>query len=301
MDVLKSCIGSLLSTVHNKTYISLVSNGSSRTTEDYLHQLYNEGVIHELILTNNIGKLNSIYKAIAGNNIPLITISDADVFFLAGWQEETYKVFNNFSKAGTVGLIPQFLSYQSYSQNLLFDNFFSNKLKFGLVKDPDGLRNFYESLGWKNDYPESRLKYILYLKKNGVESIVGSGHVVATYRRELFGNLNYFNPYKMGGDSERILDELAGRYDMYRLTTPINKAFHIGNKLPKEKFKKLNSDHNLVDIKIEFPRFTNEIKRTPKFLYSFKKNIIRTVLKSYKLRMLFLKQLGLPKPARKSF
>ncbi len=301
LKILEISLKSIIGTVHSRTFISVVSNGSSKKTESFLNALYENGSIHELIFTENIGKLNSIYKALGGHNIPLVTIADADVLFVSGWQEETFKLFSNFPKTGTVGLIPQFLSYQSHCHNLLFDFLFSKKLKFGKVEDPKGLKHFYNSLGWKDDYPRSRLKYILYLEENRIKAIVGSGHVVATYRRELFNTVKFFNPYKMGGNSELTLDELAGKFGLYRFTTVKNYAYHLGNKIDKDEIEEFHTKISTIDKDVVYPISLNRISKKNKFVYTSKKIIIQFILKSYKLRMLFLNYLGLPKDVRKTF
>jgi len=299
LNILEVCINSLVSSSSKKTFISIVSNGSSLIVEKYLEELYKKGAIQELMFTENIGKLNSIFKAVAGHNFPLVTIADSDTYFVAGWQDATYKIYNNYKKVGTVGLIPQFLSYQSNCEQLLFDEFFNNKLYFGKVEDPLALAEFYRSIGWEPNYPKERLEHILYLHKMNLKAIVGSGHVVATYRRELFKGIPYYNPYKMGGDSESVLDNLTENKGYYRLTTANNFAFHLGNKLDSNFKEILNKE------KIEIGSFPLELFESSKkpilILYLFKKKIIQIVMKRYRLRMLFLKLKGLNKKARRNF
>src|SRR5690606_25517449 len=95
--------------------------------------------------------------------------------------------FNSIPKAGVVGIIPQFLTYQDKSENILLDNLWNSNLKFMEVKNPKALAEFYKSIGWKPNYPVERLRYTLGLKNGkGFTACVGSGHAVATYRRELF-------------------------------------------------------------------------------------------------------------------
>ena len=79
--ILKLCLDSLLATVHGKTFITVVNNGSDIIVVNYLDSLLKEKKIQELIHTQNIGKLNAILKGMAGNNIELITIADSDVMF----------------------------------------------------------------------------------------------------------------------------------------------------------------------------------------------------------------------------
>ncbi len=301
LQVLKVCIQSLVKSSQPYTFISLVSNGSCREVEEYLKFLYNTGEIQEVIFTSNTGKYNAIIKALSGHNIPLVTISDADIFFKPNWQEETFKIFKNFKKAGVVGLIPQFLSYQSQCENLIFDHLFSSKLKFGKVEEPEALIKFYRSIGWKPNYPKERLRFALYLNHKNVKAVVGAGHAVATYRRELFDRIANFNQFKMGGNSEEILDSLAPIKGYYRFTTPKNMAFHLGNKLEKNYLDELNSANHLSVGNVPFPKLSVFVSNRFTLPYFLKHKGIQTIFKSHKLRMLYLGQLGLPKTARKSF
>ena len=109
--ILKLCLESLFNTIHNKTFITIINNGSDQIVSHYLDSLLEEKKIHELIHTENIGKLNAVLKGLAGHNIELVTISDADVMFLPNWQMETVKVFKAIAKAGVVGIVPQFKMY----------------------------------------------------------------------------------------------------------------------------------------------------------------------------------------------
>ena len=58
--ILKLCLESLWTTVHEKTFITIVNNGSEKIVADYLDLLLKENKIQELIHTENIGKLNAI-------------------------------------------------------------------------------------------------------------------------------------------------------------------------------------------------------------------------------------------------
>ena len=91
--ILELNLNSLFKTTHKKTYFTIVNNGSCKEVENYLLGLFNQGLIHELINTTAIGKLNAILKGIVGHNFEFITISDSDVLFLNNWQNETYKVY----------------------------------------------------------------------------------------------------------------------------------------------------------------------------------------------------------------
>ncbi len=227
--ILQYCITSLLKTIHNSTFITIVNNGSCSKIVDYLNNLFLEKKIHELIHTENIGKLNAILKGISGSNIELVTISDSDVLFCSNWQSETVHVFNSFSKTGVVGIVPQFKMFEGNSANVIWDNLFSSRLRFTEVKDPNALIRFYESIGWDKNYNQDYLKQNLSISNQDKKALVGSGHFVATYRKQLFAEIITYIGYKMGANSEEYLDTAPLKKGLWRLTTTHNYAYHMGN------------------------------------------------------------------------
>jgi hypothetical protein len=229
--ILQLCLNSLFDTVHDKTFISIVNNGSCVEVKEYLETLHQQHKIHEVIHADNIGKLNAILKGIVGNAIELVTISDADVLFVNGWQSATAKIFEVMPKVGVVGIVPQFNMFKYHCGTMIFDTFFSNNLQFIPVKSPEGLLNFYKSIGWDDSYNKDFLKYSLGFECNGNLVYVGSGHFVATYKKHMFDEVKTYFDYKLGGGSESFLDTLPLKYDYWRVTTYDNYAFHLGNVL----------------------------------------------------------------------
>jgi len=260
--ILKLCLESLFNTVHGKTFISIVNNGSDKIIADYLDSLFAANKIQELIHTENIGKLNAILKGLAGNNIELVTISDSDVFFLQNWQKETVKIFNEVPKAGVVGVVPQFKMYESNCGNVLLDNIFKPNLQFIPVKNKEALVRFYDSLGWDRNYNHDYLEYALGLKINaGLNVLIGSGHFVATYKKDIFENITTYIGYKMGGDSEGYLDRLPLKKDYWRLTTYDNYAYHMGNTLEDwmVKIQNQRQDRNIEEHSFQKRKKINSI------------------------------------------
>jgi hypothetical protein len=292
--ILELCLQSLFKTVHSKTFITVVNNGSNTKVVNYLNDLYIKEHIHELIHTSNIGKLNAILKGLAGNNIELVTIADADVLFLNDWQSETVNVFNSYSKAGVVGLVPQFKLFESNCGNVLFENFFSKKMKFSKVKNKKALIYFYESIGWDKNYNQDYLKQQLTISSNNCTAIVGSGHFVATYKKEVFDEIVTYIGYKMGGNSESYLDKAPLYKGLWRLTTQDNFAYHMGNVVEPwmdDVLKKIKNNPNTL-LKLEN---TKTSKKISKFHY-FIKNRLFTKLFSYKIvKQLFYRYKKLPK------
>ncbi|WP_426092177.1 glycosyltransferase family A protein [Flavobacterium sp. DSR3-2] len=228
--IFQICLTSLFATIHNKTFITIVNNGSGSFVRDYLNKLLAQNSIHEVIHTQNIGKLNAILKGLAGNNIELVTITDADVLFLPNWQNETAKVFEQLPKAGVVGIVPQFKTYEVNCGTVIFDNFFNKNLKFIPIKNKEALIHFYEGIGWDRSYNQDYLKYGLGLEINAdLKVLIGAGHFVATYKKDMFQEITTNIGYKLGGNSEGYLDRAPLKKGYWRVTTYDNYAYHMGN------------------------------------------------------------------------
>jgi hypothetical protein len=295
--ILQLCLESVFSTIHDRTFITIVNNGSGGFVKDYLNELLKTDRIQELIHADNIGKVNAILKGLAGNEIELVTISDADVLFLPNWQKETVKVFSQLPKAGVVGIVPQFKTYEVNCGPVIFDNFFNKKLKFIPVKNTNALIHFYDSIGWDRNYNKDYLRYNLGLEVNAdLKVLVGSGHFVATYKKEMFQEIKTFIEYKLGGSSEGYLDKAPLKKGYWRLTTYDNYACHMGNTF--EDWMVIQSQQESKG----YPRSNFSKNKTVNGISYFVKNRLFTKLISIKWTVkLFLKWKKLPKEMIKKY
>lgn len=292
LKILKICLNSLFNTVHDSTYITLVNNGSCENVVHYLEELFLEKKINELIHTDNIGKINAVLKGLSGNNIELVTITDADVLFLAGWQFETAKVFSEISKAGVVGIVPQIRIFRANSNNVLYDNFFNKHLKFLEVVNPEGIIHFYESIGWGRDYNQDYLKLGLGLEYENVKCFVGAGHFVATYKKDIFEELHTFiGGKKVAGAGEAYIDNKALEKDYWRLTTHNNYAYHMGN-IYEDWMVEPKKDSSIVSYTSS--SFTKR-KKISSMGYFIKNRLFKKIIFTKWVLKLFLKWKGLPK------
>lgn len=296
LRILKASLESLFASIHDNTFVSIVNNGSCQEVQDFLDNLLTQGFINELVHTENIGKLNAILKAISGHNMPIITIADSDVYFCQNWQEETYKIFNTFPKAATVGLVPQFNMFSNHCTNTIFDNFFNKNFKFYRVEEPEGMWKFYKSIGWNISKEHYYFHSILGINSNGTKACVGAGHFVATYRKELFENIARYLPYRLGGTSEKYLDAAAMKKGYWKLTTFENHAYHMGNvwedwmeTLPKA--EKINVDLNSWHVQ----------KKESLLGYLLKNKIFKYFLRINKVNRWFFLYKKLPKSVLKKY
>ncbi|MCR9183582.1 MAG: glycosyltransferase family 2 protein [Flavobacteriaceae bacterium] len=298
-EILKLSLESLFKTIHSNTFITVVNNGSSDEVRDYLDALYKENKINEVIHTGAIGKINAILKGLVGHNFPLVTISDADVLFLNGWQEATYDVFKAFSKAGVVSPVPVFRKQLEFTHPLHFDYFFSKKLQFSAVKNPEAMTLFAKSIGWPR-LDEKWKDVILTVTEQNITAVVGAPHFVATYKRELFESIpNLSSDSFLGNKSEQhFFDKTVLKYNAYRLATYENYAYHMGNTLEEWMQEKLN---NLISKNPEIN--VDSIKKLHKSRLSFilKSLLFKKFISINSIKKAYYRYKGLPKNKKNEF
>ena len=289
--IFRLCMKSLLGTCHDATFITIVNNGCHREAIDYIDGLFRDGKIHEVIHSTNIGKVNAIIKGVSGHSIELVTIADADVMFLPGWQKATTDLFAAFPKAGVVGLVPQYKTFTFKCDNLLFDNFFSRRLKFVKVKNPASLEKYYDSIGWDENRNPHYQQLALGIENKGRTAYVGAGHVAATYKRNVFSDVRTFFNFKLGGNTLRYIDSLCLDRDYWRLTTYDNYAYHMGNVHEDWMDAQAFFKQDVGEVQSDFP----VSKRIGWLPYVVKNKIFAAFFRNYKVRRWFYRFKKLPR------
>ncbi|MFV8368166.1 glycosyltransferase family A protein [Flavobacterium sp. LB2R40] len=290
-EIFRMCLDSLFVTIHKRTFVTIINNGSTTVVKEYLDYLLKTGWIHEVIHTQNIGKLNAILKGLVGNAIELVTISDADVLFLPNWQTETANIFSKIPKVGVVGIVPQFKMYDTNCGPLLFESFFNNSLRFIPVKNPNALIQFYQSIGWDTNYNPDYLKYSLGYKIEDLTVYCGSGHFVATYKKDMFQEITSYIGYKMGGTSESYLDKIPLDKGYWRVTTYDNYACHMGNTIEKW----MNLDFGIERQENNIEHNFKKNKNSNSIAYFIKNKLFVKFISIKWMIKLFLKWKKLPK------
>jgi len=232
LTIFKYCIESLLNTVHEKTRISIIINGCCQEIADLIYHYQNtNSLIDQVFYTReNLGKINAIYSIVKSNLESLLTISDADVMFLPSWQSEVENVFVDFPEAGMVSPVPSSKGFLFSTASTLYYGLFKGKIKFQTVKDPEGLRNFQTSVG-SNLYQKIHLEKYLVVSNGEKEAVVGCGHFVATFRKEVFeASPSKVCQFRVQMGSEvSYLDDPNDVSGYLRLATLGNFAYHLGN------------------------------------------------------------------------
>lgn len=233
-SIFKLCLESLINTVHQKTRISIIINGCCREVQQMIYDYRNRfSLIDQVFDTKeNLGKINAIYSIVKSNLEPLLTVTDADVLFLPNWQYEIERVFQEFPEAGMVSPVPSSKGYLYSTSSTIYYGLFKGKIKFQDVKDPEGLINFQNSVG-SNLYQDIHLKKYLVISNGKTEAVMGCGHFVATFRKEVFeSGPSQVCKFRVQGDSEvNYLDSPNDKAGYLRLATLGNYAYHLGNSM----------------------------------------------------------------------
>jgi hypothetical protein len=250
--VFKTCLESLSSTINSSCAITVVNNGSHQEVTDYLNACLADHTIDALIShKTNIGKIDALVGAARGSREPLITLTDADILFVKGWQNAVEEVFLRFPKAGSVSPIPvkNGLYYGTIST---LNHILMGRSAFKYCDIPENAvsyNRYLESINWGvEEYPGKNWPVI---EKNGFKAIVGSGHQVLTIRRDLLFT-TVPTPASLtlvGGRSEyRYVDEPIDYAGLLRLATYNNFGYHMGNELEPWMLDIQQQNHSSVPL-----------------------------------------------------
>ena len=276
--VFKLCLKSIKKGAVAVTPISVIANGCSQEIHKKLLDLVPQGLIDELFIeTEQLGKINSIRKAIFATNEPFLTITDGDVLFLENWDLEVARVFTSFPKATAVAPVPIHKTFNQYVSNIWFDHLFSSRIAFAKAKDPEALEKFVQSIGWPYLNDHQKLEILTLRASDGKEAVVGCSHFCTTYKREVF----QFAPdlpseYVLSGDSEKLyLDLPTIQSNGYRLSTPTNHAFHLGNIWEPWMEERFSESSEREKKHIEWPSYKNLKHST--FRYFIKNRLFKKI------------------------
>lgn len=294
-EVLKICLNSLYSTIHNKAKISIASNGCCKEVNDYLNLELEAKRIDELyIVKSGIGKINSLYKIINSTKEALITISDADVLFTSGWQCAVEEIFLEYPKAGMVCPFSYSKGYKSMTANIYFDNLFNKRIKITDIKDKNALEHFAKSIENDTFYNEIQKKYaVSYQEEGKPRALVGAGHFVATFKSGVFKQFSFnSNLKKLSSGEVQYIDLPSLKAGLWRLSTDENFVYHMGNTVMPMYENKLNKNVNDEPKDISCLR---EVKYQSKLLFFIKNKLFRKIFFTDFFILKFLNYRGLSK------
>lgn len=233
LAVFKLCLDSLIGTINADALITVVNNGSYAKVSDFLDVYLKNKKIDTLIThTTNIGKIDAQIGAARGSREKYITLSDTDILFVKGWQENVERVFEKFENVGSVSPIPVRHAIY-YGTSSVLKTIILNKNKFKEIPISDNFKDYnryLESINWDLE-TDQNVKWPV-IENDGVEAIIGSGHQILTIDRDILFTTVPSNPSLtlVGNNSEfNYIDEPIDKSGKLRLSTFNNFAFHMGN------------------------------------------------------------------------
>lgn len=282
LKVLDSCLNSLVSTVNfETTNITLINNNSVEEVDTVVNKYLNKKQIDKYIqYSENRGKVYAVIDEVRGVFEKFVTITDCDVLFFSGWEQNVFDIFKNYPRAGVVSPLPS--QYSSFNSNasVFCDHFIFGAIKYDkLVEDEDtdlylrGVNNI-ALINKKGRFNWKEKQYYL----NGkIKAVIGANHFVATYKSAVFKNESKFPEIKFeNGYEKEFIDTLADKKGLYRLSTIKTYAYHIGNKIDEIAVNCRFNDNLLLD-----PFIFESIKTpTNNFIpYNFKKAMLKIIKK----------------------
>jgi hypothetical protein len=259
-EVFKLCLDSAISTINSKCAITIVNNASCEEVTDYLNEIFKNNLIDTLIHhLENIGKMDALIGAARGSREPLITLSDVDILFKYGWQNEVENIFVSMKDVGSVSPISVRKSMR-YGTTSTIEKIFLRKVKLifeSIEENFEDYNKYLISINWETEN-EKILKWPV-ITQNDVKAILGSGHQIMTLNRLIFHKTVPVEPSLtlVGNNSEFLYcDEPVDISGGMRLATYNNYAFHMGNKV-EEWMKKVQEENiekskkygfNIIDL-----------------------------------------------------
>lgn len=283
LNVFQLCLDSLIRTVNSSAAITVVNNGSYVKVSDILNTYLKAKKIDTLISHNiNIGKIDAQIGAARGAREKYITLTDADILFVDGWQEKVEEVFGAFPNVGSVSPIPVRTGLYAGTSSVL-KQILLRRIKFKFIALPqnfDSYNKFLTSINWDLD-EDKNIKWPV-VESKGISAIIGSAHQVLTIDRDILFTTSPSNPSLtlVGGNSEHnYVDVPIDKSRKLRLATFHNYAFHIGNVVEDWMQDIMKDQVNIKKDKI----VTNEVATTldlfnTKFddkFYNFRKMLLK--------------------------
>ena len=235
LEILKRCIGSILSGEEGDFDLLIFDNGSCREVRQYLGEEQAAGHLQYLMQSSrNLGKAGAWNIALAAAPGEIIIYADSDVLFLPGWLKGHLAVLDAFPQVGMVTGMP-LLSPQKYSvatkawaqkersvkinegQLIAWEDFWRHARSLG--DDEQSARKFYDA------------NPAIQVTAKGQNLFVGAAHFqFAAWKKVLLEILPIPSERPMG--RVRLLDEAINEKGYLRLSTSNWYVEHMGNILP---------------------------------------------------------------------
>jgi glycosyltransferase involved in cell wall biosynthesis len=180
MDVTKMTLRSILANTEESYDLLVFDNGSSPEMVNYLQELYQNGSIDYLLLSErNIGKLNALNMIFNIAPGEIVAYSDDDILHLPGWLGKHLEIIDTFPDVGAVtGFYIRQRVAMSSESTLQFANQPDVEAERGLLMPRKWEEEYLINTGrtWERYEEEVRGIEDIIVKYNGLEAWVSAHH-----------------------------------------------------------------------------------------------------------------------------
>ncbi|WP_281847498.1 glycosyltransferase family A protein [Olleya namhaensis] len=253
--ILDLSLSSLIDTINlETTNITLINNASSNTIDSIVNK-HVKHIDKYVIYNENKGKVNAVINEARAVYEDFLTITDSDILFYPGWEKASIALFRDFKKVGAVSPYPFPYSPFYVNKSTFGCNSLKGNIKYGKYIEDKEINLYVKGTSLPNiinrgdGFLNWRDKHFI-LKNNSKIAVVGSFHVVGTYRSKLFRDeYNFPNVVFKNHYEEKFIDCLADRKGYIKLSTLATYIYHIGNEMDdvSKNWNKGNSNKDMIE------------------------------------------------------
>lgn len=232
LEIVSLCLESLRLTAGASVSVTLVANQCADEAVALLQRHYDRGWIDQLLINRaNGGRIDAVVSVARGAHESILTLSDSDVLFKAGWVEAIEQLMDTFPECGMASVVPHPGTAWHHTSATVLGGLLTGELGVAKVVSDDDIDRFGHSIGmpeWVK--PDQRARQVI-VTRNGAIACVGCGHFLFTIRKDVLAEMpSEPCDRPLGAGSDEIwYDRPADLGGYWRLATPKAHAYHMGN------------------------------------------------------------------------
>ncbi len=211
-------------------------NGSCPAVKDCLLGWQKQGLIDWLTLSaHNLGKTGALNWSFAAMPNELLTYSDSDVLFRAGWLEQSLAILEAFPKAGMITAQPDFLPL---ADGTLSAHQALDPVEYEpgpLQLSPRAIDEYVRGLGDKDRTRERVTGKVVTAathRPSGTRVVIGATHMQFLARRAVLqAALPLPATLGLSPEEDQVLDKRVDDNGFQHLSTPEPWVYHMGNQV----------------------------------------------------------------------